>query len=109
MKKVCFNSLFFRMGDIGLSRLYVMENFYVEDDEDIMCVFLEMVVINVIDFFQNVDKQQLLFFGVMIDLIGFFVEKFIECYVVENVYYIFFFRLMVFKWLDDLELEVKIW
>lgn len=108
MKKARSNSLSSRTGDTGLSRLHVTENFYAEDDEDIMRASLETAVTNAIDLFQNVDKQQLSLLGATTDLTGPLVEKLIERYVAENVHHLLFPRLTALKRPDDLELEAKI-
>ncbi|KAJ9422238.1 hypothetical protein QL093DRAFT_2309405 [Fusarium oxysporum] len=87
------NSALASTGDEG--RLPVTENFYAEDDEDIMRASLETAVTTAIDLFQGVDKQQLSLLGATTDLTGPLVEKLIERYVTENRPY-------------DLELEAKI-
>ncbi|KAF5018701.1 hypothetical protein F66182_9315 [Fusarium sp. NRRL 66182] len=90
------------------SRLPVTENFYAEDDEDIMRASLETAVTTAIDLFQGVDKQQLSLLGATTDLTGPLVEKLIERYVTENVHSQLFPRLNALKRPYDLELEAKI-
>lgn len=84
------------------------ENFYAEDDEDIMRASLETAVTTAIDLFQGVDKQQLSLLGATTDLTGPLVEKLIERYVTENVHHLLFPRLNALKRPYDLELEAKI-
>lgn len=108
MKKARSNSLSSKTGDTGLGRFQVSENFYAEDDEDIMRASLETAVTNAIDLFQNVDKQQLSLLGATTDLTGPLVEKLIERYVAENVHHLLFPRITTLKRSDDLELEAKI-
>ncbi|PHH92187.1 hypothetical protein CDD83_8476 [Cordyceps sp. RAO-2017] len=88
--------------------LPVTENFYAEDDEDVMRAALETAVTAAIDLFQGVDKQQLSLLGATTDLTGPLVEKLIERYVTENVHHLLFPRLCVMKRPEDLELEAKI-
>ncbi|CEI66710.1 hypothetical protein FVEN_g12210 [Fusarium venenatum] len=90
------------------SRLPVTENFYAEDDEDIMRASLETAVTAAIDLFQGVDKQQLSLLGATTDLTGPLVEKLIERYVTENVHNQLWPRLNALKRPYDLELEAKI-
>ncbi|KAJ4257417.1 hypothetical protein NW762_008540 [Fusarium torreyae] len=90
------------------SRLPVTENFYAEDDEDIMRASLETAVTTAIDLFQGVDKQQLSLLGATTDLTGPLVEKLIERYVTENLHNQLWPRLNVLKRPYDLELEAKI-
>ncbi|KAM5354388.1 hypothetical protein ACJ41O_001037 [Fusarium nematophilum] len=106
MKRARSNSTSARTGDD--SRLPVMENFYAEDDEDIMRASLETAVTAAIDLFQGVDKQQLSLLGATTDLTGPLVEKLIERYVTENVHHLLFPRLNALKRPYDLELEAKI-
>ncbi|KAM0200388.1 hypothetical protein ACHAPI_002813 [Fusarium lateritium] len=89
-------------------RLPVTENFYAEDDEDIMRASLETAVTTAIDLFQGVDKQQLSLLGATTDLTGPLVEKLIERYVTENVHSQLWPRLNALKRPYDLELEAKI-
>ncbi|EFQ36451.1 uncharacterized protein GLRG_11596 [Colletotrichum graminicola M1.001] len=88
--------------------LPVTENFYAEDDEDVMRASLETAVTAAIDLFQGVDKQQLSMLGATTDLTGPLVERLIERYVSENVHYLLFPRLSALKRPYDLELEAKI-
>ncbi|KAM0433264.1 hypothetical protein ACHAPT_004138 [Fusarium lateritium] len=106
MKRARSNSASAKTGDD--SRLPVMENFYAEDDEDIMRASLETAVTAAIDLFQGVDKQQLSLLGATTDLTGPLVEKLIERYVTENVHNQLFPRLNALKRPYDLELEAKI-
>ncbi|KAH0428828.1 hypothetical protein CcaCcLH18_08815 [Colletotrichum camelliae] len=88
--------------------LPVAENFYAEDDEDVMRASLETAVTAAIDLFQGVDKQQLSMLGATTDLTGPRVERLIERYVTENVHHLLFPRLSAMKRPYDLELEAKI-
>ncbi|TDZ22146.1 UPF0507 protein [Colletotrichum orbiculare MAFF 240422] len=88
--------------------LPVTENFYAEDDEDVMRASLETAVTAAIDLFQGVDKQQLSMLGATTDLTGPLVERLIERYVTENVHHLLFPRLTALKRPYDLELEAKI-
>ncbi|KAF7562034.1 hypothetical protein G7046_g2108 [Stylonectria norvegica] len=107
-KKARSNSMTARPGDNVSGRLPVMENFYAEDDEDIMRASLETAVTAAIDLFQGVDKQQLSLLGATTDLTGPLVEKLIERYVTENVHHLLFPRLNALKRPYDLELEAKV-
>ncbi|KAK4216009.1 hypothetical protein QBC37DRAFT_417920 [Rhypophila decipiens] len=86
----------------------VVENFFAEDDEDVMRASLETAVTAAIDLFQSVDKQQLSLLGATTELTGPVVERLIERYVTENVHHLLFPRLTAIKRPDDLELEAKI-
>lgn len=88
--------------------LPVAEDFFAEDDEDIMRASLESAVTAAIDIFQGVDKQQLSLLGATTDLTGPLVEKLIERYIAENVHGLLFGKLSAIKRRDDLELEAKI-
>ncbi|EGX96080.1 VPS9 domain protein [Cordyceps militaris CM01] len=88
--------------------LPVTEDFYAEDEEDVMRASLETAVTTAIDLFQGVDKQQLSLLGATTDLTGPLVEKLIERYITENVHHLLFSRLVSLKRPDDLELEAKI-
>ncbi|KAK2609074.1 hypothetical protein QQS21_002444 [Conoideocrella luteorostrata] len=88
--------------------LPVTEDFYAEDDEDVMRASLETAVTAAIDLFQSVDKQQLSLLGATTDLTGPLVEKLIENYVTENVNHLLFPKLSALKRPDDFELEAKI-
>ena len=86
-----------------------IENFYAEDDEDVMRGALETAVTAAIDLFQMVDKQQLSLLGATTDLTGPVVERLIERYVAEQVHdTILYPRLCAMKRPEDLELESKI-
>ncbi|KAK6066469.1 hypothetical protein SCUP515_10655 [Seiridium cupressi] len=93
--------------DAGL-RSRVTENFFAEDDEDVMRASLETAVTSAIDLFQNVDKQQLSMLGATTDLTGPVVERLIERYVAENVHTLVWPRLAAMRRPEDLELEAKI-
>ncbi|KAH6970807.1 hypothetical protein BKA56DRAFT_495675 [Ilyonectria sp. MPI-CAGE-AT-0026] len=108
MKKARSSNMPARPGEDGVGRLPVTENFYAEDDEDIMRASLETAVTAAIDLFQGVDKQQLSLLGATTDLTGPLVEKLIERYVTENVHHMLFPRLNALKRPYDLELEAKI-
>lgn len=108
MKKARSNSMSGRVGGNGSTHLPVMENFYAEDDEDIMRASLETAVTAAIDLFQGVDKQQLSLLGATTDLTGPLVEMLIERYITENVHNLIFPRLTALKRPYDLELEAKI-
>lgn len=88
--------------------LPVTEDFYAEDDEDVMRASLETAVTAAIDLFQSVDKQQLSLLGATTDLTGPLVEKLLERYVTENVHHLLFPKLSSVKRPEDLELEAKI-
>jgi hypothetical protein len=103
------DSLTARGGKANLNNnLPVAEDFYAEDDEDIMRASLESAVTAAIDIFQGVDKQQLSLLGATTDLTGPLVEKLIERYIAENVHGLLFGKLSAIKRRDDLELEAKI-
>ncbi|KAH8808175.1 hypothetical protein F5884DRAFT_704679 [Xylogone sp. PMI_703] len=86
-----------------------IENFYVEDDEDVMRGALETAVTAAIDLFQSVDKQQLSHLGATTDLTGPIVERLIERYVTEQVHdTVLWPRLCAMKRPEDFELESKI-
>lgn len=108
MKRARSNSLPTRNGRGSPDSLPVTENFYAEDDEDIMRASLETAVTAAIDLFQGVDKQQLSLLGATTDLTGPLVEKLIERYVTENVHHLLFPKLSGIKRPEDLELEAKI-
>ncbi|KAH7367060.1 hypothetical protein B0T11DRAFT_274616 [Plectosphaerella cucumerina] len=92
----------------GRPRVPTTENFFAEDDEDVMRVSLETAVTTAIDLFQGVDKQQLSMLGATTDLTGPLVERLIERYVTDNVHHLLFPRLSAMKRPYDLELEAKI-
>ncbi|KAL3427827.1 hypothetical protein PVAG01_01336 [Phlyctema vagabunda] len=86
-----------------------IENFYAEDDEDVMRGALETAVTTAIDLFQQVDKQQLSLLGATTDLTGPVVERLIERYVTEQVHdSVLYPRVCAMRRPDDLELEAKI-
>ncbi len=87
----------------------IAEDFFVEDDEDVMRGALETAVTTAIDLFQMVDKQQLSLLGATTDLTGPVVERLIERYVTEQVHdTILYPRLCAMRRPEDLELESKI-
>lgn len=88
--------------------LPVMEDFFAEDDEDIMRASLETAVTTAIDLFQSVDKQQLSLLGATTDLTGPLVEKLLERYITENIHHMLFSKLASLRRPEDLELEAKI-
>ncbi|KAE8452307.1 hypothetical protein EG329_001007 [Mollisiaceae sp. DMI_Dod_QoI] len=93
----------------GHTERLAIENFYAEDDEDVMRGALETAVTTAIDLFQMVDKQQLSLLGATTDLTGPVVERLIERYVTEQVHdTILYPRLCAMKRAEDLELESKI-
>ncbi|POR32042.1 Uncharacterized protein TPAR_07744 [Tolypocladium paradoxum] len=108
MKRARSNSFPTRNGRNIPDSLPVTENFYAEDDEDVMRASLETAVTAAIDLFQGVDKQQLSLLGATTDLTGPLVEKLIERYVTENVHHLLFPKLSGLKRPEDLELEAKI-
>ncbi len=86
-----------------------IEDFYAEDDEEVMRGALETAVTAAIDLFQMVDKQQLSLLGATTDLTGPVVERLIERYVTEQVHdTILYPRLCAMKRPEDIELESKI-
>jgi hypothetical protein len=93
----------------GHAERRAIEDFYAEDDEDVMRGALETAVTAAIDLFQMVDKQQLSLLGATTDLTGPVVERLIERYVTEQVHdTILYPRLCAMKRPEDLELESKI-
>jgi hypothetical protein len=111
MKKARSNSMnsapTFR--SIGHIERRAVEDFYAEDDENVMRGALETAVMAAIDLFQMVDKQQLSLLGATTDLTGPVVERLIERYVTEQVHdTILYPRLCAMKRPEDLELESKI-
>ncbi|PNY25764.1 Uncharacterized protein TCAP_04304 [Tolypocladium capitatum] len=97
-----------RSGRESPDSLPVTEDFYAEDDEDVMRASLETAVTAAIDLFQGVDKQQLSLLGATTDLTGPLVEKLIERYVTEHVHHLLFPKLSGLKRPEDLQLEAKI-
>src|SRR5207244_61466 len=77
----------------GQNGIGVAENFYAEEDEDVMRASMETAVTTAIDLFQGVDKQQLSLLGATTDLTGPLVERLIERYITENVHHLLFSRL----------------
>lgn len=108
MRKARSNSVSVGNGRMDINNLPVMEDFFAEDDEDIMRASLETAVTAAIDIFQGVDKQQLSLLGATTDLTGPLVEKLIERYIAENVHHLLFTKLIAIKRPEDLELEAKI-
>ncbi|KAJ6782613.1 hypothetical protein PWT90_00166 [Aphanocladium album] len=107
MKRARSNSFNVRP-ESSANSLPVTEDFYAEDEEDVMRASLETAVTTAIDLFQGVDKQQLSLLGATTDLTGPLVEKLIERYITENVHHLLFSRLTSLKRPEDLELEAKI-
>ncbi|KAI9050810.1 hypothetical protein LZ554_004929 [Drepanopeziza brunnea f. sp. 'monogermtubi'] len=86
-----------------------MEDFFAEEDEDVMRGALETAVTSAIDLFQMVDKQQLSLLGATTDLTGPVVERLIERYVAEQVHHtVLYPRLCAMKRPEDIDLESKI-
>ncbi|KAM3472976.1 hypothetical protein MY8738_008605 [Beauveria namnaoensis] len=108
LKRARSNSFSVRSHTPSNASLPVTEDFYAEDEEDVMRASLETAVTTAIDLFQGVDKQQLSLLGATTDLTGPLVEKLIERYITENVHHLLFTRLVSLKRPDDLELEAKI-
>lgn len=109
MKRARSNSFNARtQAESSANSLPVTEDFYAEDEEDVMRASLETAVTTAIDLFQGVDKQQLSLLGATTDLTGPIVEKLIERYITENVHHLLFSRLTSLKRPEDLELEAKI-
>ncbi|KAG6120274.1 hypothetical protein E4U13_006770 [Claviceps humidiphila] len=109
MKHARSNSFSVRNGKMNnRESLPVTEDFYAEDDEDVMRASLETAVTAAIDLFQSVDKQQLSLLGATTDLTGPLVEKLIERYVAENVNHLLFPRISALRRPEDLELEAKV-
>lgn len=92
----------------GDESLPVAEDFFAEDEEDIMRATLESAITAAIDIFQSVEKSQLSMLAATTDLTGPLVEKLIERYVTENVHHLLFQKLCAIKRPYDLELESKI-
>lgn len=88
--------------------LTVEEDFFAEDEEDVMRATLESAITAAIDIFQGVEKSQLSMLAATTDLTGAVVEKLIERYVTENVHHLLFQKLCSLKRPQDLELESKI-
>ncbi|KAG6005524.1 hypothetical protein E4U21_007850 [Claviceps maximensis] len=108
-KRARSNSFSSRTGKMNnRESLPVTEDFYAEDDEDVMRASLETAVTAAIDLFQSVDKQQLSLLGATTDLTGPLVEKLIERYVAENVNHFLFPKISALRRPEDLELEAKI-
>ncbi|RDA89488.1 hypothetical protein CP533_3306 [Ophiocordyceps camponoti-saundersi (nom. inval.)] len=107
-KRARSESLGLRNGDGAPAMLPVTEDFYAEDDEDVMRAALETAVTAAIDLFQGVDRQQLSLLGATTDLTGSLVEKLIERYVAENVHHLLFPKLAVIRRPEDLVLEARI-
>lgn len=109
MRRARTNSLSARRASVDdQENTRATENFYAEDDEDVMRASLETAVTSAIDLFQSVDKQQLSMLGATTELTGPIVERLIERYVTENVHNLIWPRLAAMRRQDDLELEAKI-
>ncbi|KAJ8122538.1 hypothetical protein O1611_g9813 [Lasiodiplodia mahajangana] len=79
MKKVRASSVPRQQGGMdGQSAAQLTENFFAEDDEDVMRASLETAVTTAIDLFQGVDTQQLSMLGATTELTGPLVERLIE-------------------------------
>lgn len=108
MKKARSNSMS-AIHSNGYAERRAVEDFFAEDDEDVMRGALETAVTAAIDLFQMVDKQQLSLLGATTDLTGPVVERLIERYVTEQVHdTILYPRLCAMRRPEDLELESKI-
>lgn len=80
-----------------------------EPEEQTLRTSLETAIVNAIDLFQNVDKQQLSLLGANTELTGPVVERLIERYVTEQVHdQTLFPRLCAIRRPDDSDLESKI-
>ncbi|KAI0100525.1 hypothetical protein GGR51DRAFT_351099 [Nemania sp. FL0031] len=109
MKKVRASSVPRQQSSMdGQSAAQLTENFFAEDDEDVMRASLETAVTTAIDLFQGVDTQQLSMLGATTELTGPLVERLIERYVAENVHNLIWPRLAVLRRPQDQELEAKI-
>ncbi|SPO04012.1 related to VPS9 domain protein [Cephalotrichum gorgonifer] len=113
MKKARSNSMRpVASGRPGSSRsndgLLVEEDFFAEDEEDVMRATLESAITAAIDIFQSVEKSQLSMLAATTDLTGAVVEKLLERYITENVHHLLFPKLCALKRPHDLELESKI-
>ncbi|KAI1182038.1 hypothetical protein F5B17DRAFT_217635 [Nemania serpens] len=109
MKKVRASSLPRRRGSVDeRSGTRVTENFFAEDDEDVMRASLETAVMSAIDLFQGVDAQQLSMLGATTELTGPLVERLIERYVAETVHNLIWPQLAALRRPQDQELEAKI-
>jgi hypothetical protein len=108
MKKARSNSMS-AVRSNGFTERRAVEDFFAEDDEDVMRGALETAVTAAIDLFQMVDKQQLSLLGATTDLTGPVVERLIERYVAEQVHdSILYPRICAMRRPEDLELESKI-
>jgi hypothetical protein len=93
----------------GIIDPHAIDDYYTEDDEDVMRGALETAVTAAIDLFQMVDKQQLSLLGATTDLTGPVVERLIERYVTEQVHdAVLYPRLCALRRMEDLELESRI-
>ncbi|KAG9248749.1 hypothetical protein BJ878DRAFT_309911 [Calycina marina] len=109
MKQVRSSSMSSAPSVVSNGHARVTQDFYAEDDEDVMRGALETAVTAAIDLFQGVDKTQLSLLGATTDLTGPVVERLIERYVTEHVHdSVLYPRLCAMKRFEDLELESKI-
>ncbi|KAI1073403.1 VPS9 domain-containing protein [Whalleya microplaca] len=109
MRRVRSNSSSSRKASVnGQNNTRVTEDFFAEDDDDVMRASLETAVTSAVDIFQEVDKQQLSMLGATTELTGPAVERLIERYVAENVHNLVWPRLAAMRRPEDLELEAKI-
>ncbi|KAI0398475.1 VPS9 domain-containing protein [Xylariaceae sp. FL0594] len=110
MKKVRAGSVPGRRASVGDDRdgARVAENFFAEDDEDVMRASLETAITTAIDLFQKVDMGQLSLLGATTDLTGPLVERLIERFVAETAHGLIWPRLVVLRRPQDQELEAKI-
>ncbi|KAL1895120.1 hypothetical protein Cpir12675_003392 [Ceratocystis pirilliformis] len=88
--------------------LPVTEDYYAEDDEDLMRASLESAISTAIEIFQTVDKQTLAMVQNTTTVVLSEVDKLIERYITENMHHIIFPRLCSIKRPYDKVLEAKI-
>ncbi|KKF96728.1 hypothetical protein CFO_g916 [Ceratocystis platani] len=88
--------------------LPVTEDYYAEDDEDLMRASLETAISTAIEIFQTVDKQTLAMVQNTTTVVLSDVDKLIERYITENMHHIIFPRLCAIKRPYDKVLEAKI-
>ncbi|KAL5615575.1 uncharacterized protein BROUX77_001412 [Berkeleyomyces rouxiae] len=88
--------------------LPVTEDYYAEDDEDLMRASLETAISTAIEIFQTVDKQSLVMVQNTTTLVLNDVDKLIERYITENLHHVIFPRLCKMKRPYDKVLEAKI-
>ncbi|KKA26308.1 hypothetical protein TD95_001768 [Thielaviopsis punctulata] len=88
--------------------LPVTEDYYAEDDEDLMRASLETAISSAIEIFRSVNRQTMAIIHNSTTLVMADIEKLIERYVTENVHFILFPRLCAIKRPYDRVLEAKI-